>query len=419
MGINVSIKDNAMDAIIGQTGVTASIGVQQIGMSADKWWHHPEWVDVSNVADNEINLLVGDFGVAAVAFSVTVASSGTYYVDWGDGTQTSHSSGSIAQHQYVVGSGKPCSLGYSTYKVRIWASNTITNFQAKAPTNYVPYSANYVLPILEAYFGTTGLASLASSFYQTAFLIALILPDSLLSCTDYSSICYRTTSLRYVKMPVNTYSGAGLINGFFSCLYLEKITIYNANISDSAFMSNVNLREATFINCTFGSSVPNMFATTYKLKEITLPDGQNVTNASNMFTNSGVQQINNLENLGSRTVDVNFTNFSAASATEYPVPQNKIYNIYARISKIDIKGFGANNLNGAEVVRLYNAASSGFGGASPQIDVSYTKMSASALNDLFGDLPVMSGKTIKITGALGAGSCNTSIATDKGWTVVN
>ena len=408
-----------MDAIIGQTGVTASIGVQQIGMSADKWWHHPEWLDVSNVADNEINLLVGDFGVAAVAFQVNVASSGTYYVDWGDGTQTSHSSTSTAQHQYVVGSGKPCSLGYSTYKIRIWASNTITYFKVQAPTNYMPYSSNAVLPILEAYFGTTGLTSLGSSFIQTASLIALILPDSLLSCINYDSMCYYTNNLRYVKMPVSNYSGAGFTMGFTNCFNLEKITIYNANISDSAFSSNINLREATFINCTFGSNAQYMFSTAYKLKEVTLPYGQNVTNASNMFLNSGVQQINNIENLGSRTTDVNFTNFSIASAAGYPVPQNKIYNIYARISKIDIKGYNASNLNGAEVVRLYNAASSGFGGASPQIDVSYTKMSASALNDLFGDLPIMSGKTIKITGALGAGSCDTSIATSKGWTVVN
>lgn len=408
-----------MKAIIGNKRIKPVIGVQQVAASSDKWWHHPEWVDVSNVADNEINLLVGDFGVAAVAFSVTVASSGTYYVDWGDGTQTSHSSASIAQHQYVVGSGKPCSLGYSTYKVRIWASNTITYFQVKAPTNYVPYSANLVLPILEAYFGTTGLTSLGSSFIQTASLIALILPDSLLSCTNYNSICYYAHSLRYVKMPVNTYSGAGLTTGFTNCFNLEKITIYNANISDRTLSSSISLREANFINCTFGSSAQSIFGNTYKLKEITLPYGQNVTNASSMFINSGVQQINNLENLGSRTVDVDFTNFSVASATGQPAPQNKIYNIYARISKIDIKGVDANNLNGAEVVRLYNAASSGFGGASPQINVSYTKMSASALNDLFGDLPTMSGKTIKITGALGAGSCNTSIATSKGWTVVN
>jgi len=415
MGINVLIKDNAMDAIIGQTGVAASIGVQQIGMSADKWWHHPEWVDVSDVANNEINLLVGDFSVAAVAFQVNVASSGTYYVDWGDGTQTSHSSNTIAQHQYVVGSGKPCSLGYSTYKIRIWASNTITYFAAKAPTNYVSYSSNMVLPILEAYFGTTGLTALNSGFGQTISLVALILPDSLLSCSNFDSMCYCVCNLKYVKMPINTYSNASFGYVFFNCYSLEKTTLTNVTLRTSIFAYNYNLKAVNFSNCTLGNDASYLFHSTPQLKEVTLPYGQNVTSAASMFNLSAVQQINNLENLGSRTTDVDFTNFSAGS----PTPQNKTYNIYARISRIDIKGVNSSNMNGAEVVRLYNAASSGFGGASPQVDVSYTKMSATALNDLFGDLPTISGKTIKITGALGAGSCNTSIATSKGWTVVN
>lgn len=409
-----------MRAIIGNKRIRPVIGVQQVAASSDKWWHHPEWVDVSNVADNEINLLVGDFGYAAVAFSVRVASSGTYYVDWGDGTQTSHSSTAIAQHQYVVGSGKPCSLGYSTYKVRIWANNTITQFQVQPPTNYVPYSSNSILPILEAYFGTAGLTSLYTAFYNVSSLVALILPSSLPNCNSYNSILFLCSAIRYVSMPTTVYSESIVTAYAFAYNYsLEFITLRNISLNASVFYNNTNVKYIYLINCILQSNVSNLFYGTTKLKEITLPDGQNVTNASNMFCNSGVQQINNLENLGSRTVDVDFTNFSVRDTSINPVPQNKIYNIYARISKIDIKGVDANNLNGAEVVRLYNAASSGFGGTSPQIDVSYTKMSASALNDLFGDLPTMSGKTIKITGALGAGSCDTSIATSKGWTVVN
>ena len=358
--------------------------------------------------------------MAAVAFQVNVASSETYYVDWGDGTQTSHSSAAIAQHQYVVGSGKPCSLGYSTYKIRIWASNTITQFQAKGPTNYMPYSSDFVLPILEAYFGTTGLTSLTYAFYYASSLVALVLPSSLPNCTSYNSMLFFCLAIKYISMPTTVYSGSiDTTYMVYNNYSLEFITLYGISLGSAVFYSNFNLRYANLVNCTLQSNVASLFYNTHKLKEVSLPNGQNVTNASSMFGNSAVQQINNLENLGSRTVDVDFTNFSARVTSGYPTPQNKIYNIYARISKIDIKGVDANNLNGAEVVRLYNAASSGFGGASPQIDVSYTKMSASALNDLFGDLPVMSGKTIKITGALGAGSCNTSIATSKGWTVVN
>ena len=44
-------------------------------------------------------------------------------------------------------------------------------------------------------------------------------------------------------------------------------------------------------------------------------------------------------------------------------------------------------------------------------------MDATELNNLFGDLPTLTGKTIRITGCSGANSCDTTIATNKGWTV--
>jgi hypothetical protein len=64
-------------------------------------------------------------------------------------------------------------------------------------------------------------------------------------------------------------------------------------------------------------------------------------------------------------------------------------------------------------------ANSPFSGTSSQVDVSYCNLSASALNQLFTDLPTLSGKTIKITGCTGAGTCDQTIATNKGWIVSN
>jgi len=418
MSINVLIKDNAMDAIIGQTGVTASIGVQQIGVGADRWWHHPEWVDVSNVADNEINLLVGDFGIAVVAFDVGVANSGTFYVDWGDGVQESFTNYAIAQHKYTVGSGKPCSLGYSTYKIRIWSTDTIVRFYVTSPTGYIPYASNYNAPILEAYLGTTGLTTLQNTFSKVYPLVAIILPTSLPNCTSYSYMSQFCYNLKYIGAPANVNSNASLVQVFYYDYTLDNIELTNIKLGNRVFCNAGNLKRVSFTNCTLDSDSSYLFYSAPNLKEVTLPNGQDVTNASYMFGSSGVEQINNLENLGSRTVDVNFTAFSAGGGGA-PIPQHKEYHIYARISKIDIKGYDANNKNGAEVIRLYNAASSGFGGTAPQIDVSYTKLSAEALNALFNDLPIMSGKEIKITGADGAATCDTSIATNKGWTVIN
>jgi hypothetical protein len=120
----------------------------------------------------------------------------------------------------------------------------------------------------------------------------------------------------------------------------------------------------------------------------------------------------NPEYLGSSTSDTNMTdalrNCEALSGT---------LTFGARISKIGIYGESGkpNKITG---IRLTNSSST-FSGTSPQIDVSYNSMDATALNTLFGDLPTLTGKTIKITGNPGASTCDTSIATSKGWTVQN
>ena len=50
--------------------------------------------------------------------------------------------------------------------------------------------------------------------------------------------------------------------------------------------------------------------------------------------------------------------------------------------------------------------------------VAYAKMSANALNEMFSILPTVTGQTVTITGNYGASTCDTTIATAKGWTVL-
>lgn len=59
-----------------------------------------DWIDISTVANNEINLLVTN-GIG-IGFSVNT-SSGTYSIDWGDGTiETGRTSGTVYQHQHLA-----------------------------------------------------------------------------------------------------------------------------------------------------------------------------------------------------------------------------------------------------------------------------------------------------------------------------
>lgn len=77
----------------------------------------------------------------------------------------------------------------------------------------------------------------------------------------------------------------------------------------------------------------------------------------------------------------------------------------------------ATAINHVTGIRLTNTGST-FAGTSPQVDIAYNDMSAAAIALLFGDLPTLSGKTIRITGCTGAAdTSHDSVATGKGWTI--
>jgi len=131
-----------------------------------------------------------------------------------------------------------------------------------------------------------------------------------------------------------------------------------------------------------------------------------------MFYSCYSIQIYNTEYLGSQTIQSNFTNSFIGNELVLSI------SIASLLSKIDITGFSFPLvLNKTNSVRLTNTGST-FTGSSPQVNVSYTSLDATALDLLFGDLPTLASKTINITSTLGASGCTRTIATAKGWTVI-
>ena len=121
--------------------------------------------------------------------------------------------------------------------------------------------------------------------------------------------------------------------------------------------------------------------------------------------------LNGVEYLGSQTTQSDFTDI-----LEDVQALTGTITIGSLLTKIGIYGASSNNLL-CTGIRITNSGST-FTGTSPQVNVSYTNLDATALNQLFTDLPTLTGKTINITGSLGAGTCNRTIATAKNWTVI-
>ena len=260
-----------------------------------EWQPQSDWIDISNVANNEINLLVGDF-LTKLAFAVTVT--GGYTVDWGDGNTQNFASAATATHTYTVGAGQECSLGYTTFKVRIYAqtpANNITAFAIKG-SEIQQYSNS----ILWAKFGTTGLTTLASAFfYNTSpqtnsyYLECLELPSSLASCTSFYCMCYNCVSLQKVVMPTTfSTSQINFDSVFYYCHSIKSVSIV-ATLLDIATFNGIfqgcySLRNVTLpngiANCT---TFTNMFQECRSLITLILPDIVGATNmtCNNMFYN--------------------------------------------------------------------------------------------------------------------------------------
>lgn len=527
----------AIKAAIEAKGVTVGNGT--IDTYADKvalideWVAPADWIQLEEPADNEILLLASDIN-PYYAFVVNVT--GGYTVNWGDGTVDNWAKGATASHTYTVGAGQACSRGYTTFKIRIYAQNVanqITYFGVGLGNSKIK---NF-FALLWAKFGTTGLTSLARSFYNWTepgyicpYIESVELPNSLLSCTDYDRMCNLCSNLINVKMPVNyttstiesfayafsdcsnlkkfvlkgnlikialmdgafrytplrklelplTISGCSnynrllwgalltelkiweidtvcnCSNAFRNMPYVTEIVFpdsWNGKISElgSGFANDYSLRKLilpTTVHSSFSSSsFQELCYNCQKLPTVTLPTVQTVmttflrsftncyklrainnmqpfngvTNQGNAFDYCVVlSTLNNTDQFGDTTTGVDLTSGYAGCYSLNPAGGLRVRNKIT--GRFVLAGVDVNNRAALQALLFTNpAAVSTWAGSSPQIDVSYCSMDATALNALFTSIIAtsasFSGKTIRITGNPGAATCDTTIITNAGGTV--
>jgi hypothetical protein len=300
-----------IDEISGCTGSTPNPPVPYVRPA--------DWIDISEVGDNEINLLVTE--TTGLAFSVNLPS-GTYSIDWGDGnTTTGCSSGTIYQYQHTTG-GTWSDEGYYTWKVRIFnASSTITRWQVRRH-NYI--NNRQVSPILWVNFGTTGITDYTNAFYDSTdsdvfcyllqeaqipsfancqtttqmfrycySLKSVTLPTSWGSVTNVSFMFNGCSNLTSITLPTSWGSITNVGNIFSSCYSLNSITLPTSwgNVENAIYMLHecYNLNSIT-LPTSWGNvtNVNYMFQYCRSLNSITLPTSWgNITNVKYMFQYCG------------------------------------------------------------------------------------------------------------------------------------
>jgi hypothetical protein len=490
------------------------MAVGQVITPIEQDWTRPaDWIDISSVGNNEINLLVSDGYMAFTVFTV----SGTYSIDWGDGViETGRASGTVYQHQYVLGSGTSTSYGYTIYKIRIYGASTdITRFQVANPV-ITNATQSRSIPLLWLVMGTNGLTSIqylagqTNSVYcpalqsvtlppvltgitrmDTAFISAtslqqviglesawgavtttqqmfdscvaikrVNLPPTLPNTiTSFNGMFISCNSLTTVNLPTSwPTSLTDLSTMFSSCFSLKTITLPSAwptgltttanmfqncqnlqsiNLPTSGFPNTVTTMSQMFASCFSltsldfgtnwgtGTTIANLVVAGCRaLQKVTFPSNQsNITNGQAIFqgaapNTSVLQQINNLNKIGSLTVDTDLS--SMVSSNLYYTGS---VNIGAKLSRFFWQGGGTTSKNATTDIRLTNTGSL-FNGTSPQITTTYLNMETGSLQTMFSDIAntAASGsvRTIQITGTNGTtGNTTNSMTFTSGSNIVN
>ena len=256
------------------------------------WQPQPDWVSVSGVSSNEINLLVTQG--AGIGFSVWLPT-GTYSIDWGDGTVVSGCvSGTTYQHQHTIG-GTLCSQGYNTWKVRIYGAGSQITRWLVTPHTFSTTAQHH--PILWAVFGTTGMTRCDSMFttpsqsVQTTDLQACNIA-SFANCTTTLSMFFGATCLQYVKMPSSWGSVTDATQMFYNCSPLSSIVLPTSWGSNALNLSTMFSLCISLVSVTLPASwggvtnTTSMFSGCRALSSITLPTSWgNITNTTSMFYN--------------------------------------------------------------------------------------------------------------------------------------
>ena len=243
------------------------------------WVRPADWITITDTA-NEVHFLVADTDLATFTINTTFTkNSGTnLYIDWGDGVIDTISTATdiFTNHTYAIGTGTPCSRGYTTFKIRVYADATsvIVKCNHVAPrTASVRGSVGYTIGLLEAYYGNGACTQISPIFTSTS------------TSTGASSFNY----LEYVKLPA-TVTYTSMANIFQNCIKLFVLVMptSGANLTNfsTCFLNCVNLLDITFpSNATAITDLSITFTNCSSLRTVTFPTTLNsCTTLQNTFS---------------------------------------------------------------------------------------------------------------------------------------
>ena len=228
-------------------------------------------------------------------------------------------------------------------------------------------------------FNTASVTTMATMFQNCYALITVPLFDTAL-VTNMASMFLNCYALQSVPL-FNTASVTTMASMFSGCRFLVSVPLFNtasvANMS-GMFTNCYSLTSVPLFNTAAVTNMSSMFSSCYALASVPLFNTAAVTTMNGMF--NGCSNLTTVPALVTTAVtsSTNFTNmfFSCPS-----------------LSSIKAKNFRFT------------------------FTVGNCKLSSTALNEIYTNLPTVTGQTITVSGNYGTTGDTPSIATAKGWTV--
>jgi surface protein len=267
-----------------------------------------------------------------------------------------------------------------------------------------------------------------SFMFENCYILETVPLFNTANVTNMSSMFNNCDQLQTVPL-FNTANVTNMSSMFSSCTGLETVPLFNtASVTNmgSMFNSCNKLQTVPLFNTANVTIMNNMFRHCDKLQTVPLFNTASVTNMSYMFESCNKLQTVPPFNTASVT---NMSNMFRQSEILQTVP---LFNT-ASVTNMSSMFLGCRNLQAIPALITTAVTSSAnftdmFAGCNSLArieakDFKFTfsvvdcKLSATALNEIYTNLPTVIGQTITVTGNYGVITDTPSIATAKGWTV--
>ena len=273
-------------------------------------------------------------------------------------------------------------------------------------------------------FNTTAVISMQNMFVQCNALktIPLLNTAAVINMATMFAACRSLTTIPLL----NTAAVTDMTNMFQNCSSLTTIPLLNTAaviIMDTMFASCSSLTTIPLLNTAAVTSMGSMFTGCTALKTIPLLNTASVTNMSSMF--NGCNALKTIPLLNTAAVTIIAGMFvQCRSLTTIPLLNT------AAVTNMSQMFFVCSSLT--TVPPLVTTAVNNFSSMFTQcpsltrieakdfrftFSVANCKLSATALNEIYTNLPTVTGQTITVSGNYGTATDDPTIATAKGWTV--